>query len=198
MWVPTEKLPRNPGHPFYEGLNRVLEKAGFDAFVEGPYAWFCAERVGWPSLRLGRYFRRLLVAYFEGLDSERTIAWRGVDSLSVRASWNTNRRKRWRITRVTANSATDRCGHTPGRVRLGVGAIGRGEAVAGAEDRGRRDDAGSKAAMRSVVRRDTGEGYEAFFKRMAVASGVPTPTRSELVRFDRKRKKQRDEQPGVE
>ena len=85
MRVPAEKLPRSPGHPFYERLNRVLEKAGFDAFVEGLCARFYSERLGRPSLRPGRYFRMLLVGYFEGLDSERAIAWRVPDSMSVRA-----------------------------------------------------------------------------------------------------------------
>ena len=85
MWVPTEKLPRSAGHPFYERLNRVLEKAGFDGFVEGLCARFYAERLGRPSLRPGRYFRMLLIGYFEGLDSERAIGWRVADSMSVRA-----------------------------------------------------------------------------------------------------------------
>ena len=85
MWVATERLPRSPGHPFYERLNQVLVKAGFDAFVEKLCARFFAERLGRPSLRLGRYFRLLLVGYFEGLNSERAIAWRVSDSASVRA-----------------------------------------------------------------------------------------------------------------
>ena len=85
MWVATQKLPRSPGHPFYERLNQVLEKAGFDAFVEGRCERFYAERVGRPSLRPGRYFRMLLVGYFEGLNSERAIAWRVADSMSLRA-----------------------------------------------------------------------------------------------------------------
>ena len=74
MWVATEKLPRSPGHPFYERLNQVLAKAGFDAFVEKLCARFYAERLGRPSLRPGRYFRLLLVGYFEGLNAERAIA----------------------------------------------------------------------------------------------------------------------------
>ena len=79
MWVPTEKLPPSPRHPVYERLNRVLETAGSDAFVGGLCARFYAERVGRPSLRPGRYFRMLLVGYFEGLDSERAIPWRIAD-----------------------------------------------------------------------------------------------------------------------
>lgn len=84
MWVATQKLPRSPGHPFYERLNRVLEKAGFDAFVEGLYARFYADGIDRPGLRPGRYFRMLLVGYFEGLNSEWVIAWRVADSMSMR------------------------------------------------------------------------------------------------------------------
>ena len=83
MWVPTADLPKSAGHPFYERLNRVLDDAGFDAFVE-QCASFYADGVGRPSLAPGRYFRLLLLGYFEGLDSERAIAWRAADSLSIR------------------------------------------------------------------------------------------------------------------
>ena len=71
MWVPTADLPKSAGHPFYERLNRVLDDAGFDAFVEAQCASFYADGVGRPSLAPGRYFRLLLLGYFEGLDSER-------------------------------------------------------------------------------------------------------------------------------
>ena len=71
-------------HTFYERLNRPLDDAGFDAFVEGQCAPFYADGVGRPSLAAGRYFRLLLLGYFEGLDSERAIAWRAADSLSIR------------------------------------------------------------------------------------------------------------------
>ena len=85
LWVATADLPTNAGHPFYERLNQVLEEAGFDAFVEGLCAVFYAARMGRPSLRPGRYFRMLLIGYFEGLSSERGIAWRVADSLSLRS-----------------------------------------------------------------------------------------------------------------
>ena len=84
MWVATADLPRGGGHPFFERLNRILDAAGFDAFVEGLCAPFYA-RMGRPSLAPGRYFRLLLIGYFEGLDSERAIAWRTDDSLSLRS-----------------------------------------------------------------------------------------------------------------
>ena len=84
MWIPASDLPRSAAHPFYQRLNRVLDDAGFDAFVEETCTKFYAAVLGRPSLAPGRYFRLLLLGYFEGLDSERAIAWRAADSLSVR------------------------------------------------------------------------------------------------------------------
>ena len=85
MWVDTADLPTNDGHPYFERLNRVLADSGFDAFVEELCAAFYADRLGRPSLRPGRYFRMLFIGYFEGLSSERGIAWRVADSLSLRS-----------------------------------------------------------------------------------------------------------------
>ena len=84
MWVATADLPQSAGHPFYARLNRVLDDAGFDTFVETLCAKFYAEGLGRPSVTPGRYFRLLLLGYVEGLDSERAIAWRAADSLSIR------------------------------------------------------------------------------------------------------------------
>jgi hypothetical protein len=83
MWVATQDLPRSAAHPFYRRLNRVLDEAQFDTFVEGACATFYAEVIGRPSLAPGRYFRLLLLGYFEGLDSERVIAWRAADAWDV-------------------------------------------------------------------------------------------------------------------
>ena len=85
MWVPTADLPKSAGHPFCERLNRMLDEAGFNAFVEAQWASFYADGLGRPSLAPGRNFRLLLLGYVEGLDSERAIAWRAADSLSIRA-----------------------------------------------------------------------------------------------------------------
>jgi len=85
MWVATQDLPRSAAHPFYTRLNQILDKADFDAYVETLCQRFYADDVGRPGLPPGRYFRMLLLGYFEGLDSERAIAWRTVDSLSIRA-----------------------------------------------------------------------------------------------------------------
>ena len=84
MWVATADLPKSAGHPFYARLNRVLDDAGFDTFVEAQCAQFYADGIGRPSLAPGRYFRLLLLGYFEGVDSERAMAWRAADSLSIR------------------------------------------------------------------------------------------------------------------
>src|SRR6266853_2311827 len=85
LWIPTTELPVSPGHPFYVRLNEILDAAGFDRFVEEQCRPFYAPVMGRPSLAPGRYFRLLLIGYFEGLDSERGIAWRAADSLAVRA-----------------------------------------------------------------------------------------------------------------
>ena len=84
FWVARQEMPKSPGNPFYEKLNALLRKAGFDAFVEDLCAPFYAKKLGRPSIPPGRYFRMLLLGYFEGIDSERGICWRCEDSLSVR------------------------------------------------------------------------------------------------------------------
>jgi transposase len=85
MWVAVNELPRSVSHPFYEKLNRLLAEYGFDDFVEMQCRSFYAEKMGRPSLAPGQYFCLLLLGYFEGLDSERGIAWRATDSSGVRA-----------------------------------------------------------------------------------------------------------------
>jgi transposase len=85
LWVAATDLPMSPGHPFYRRLNEILESAGFDTFVEKACQRFYAPMMGRPSLTPGRYFRLLLIGYFEGLDSERGIAWRASDSLAIRS-----------------------------------------------------------------------------------------------------------------
>src|SRR3974377_845725 len=85
LWIAHTELPRTVAHPFYERWNRLLEERGFDAFVERQCAGFYAERMGRPSLAPGRYFRLLLIGYFEGIDGERGIAWRAADSLALRS-----------------------------------------------------------------------------------------------------------------
>ena len=189
MWVDTADLPTNDGHPYFERLNRVLADSGFDAFVEELCAAFYADRLGRPSLRPGRYFRMLFIGYFEGLSSERGIAWRVADSLSLRSfldlelteaapDHSTLSRTRRRIDVETHEAV-----FTWILERLSAAGLVRGKTVG--------IDATTleaNAAMRSIERRDTGESHEAFIRRLAEASGVETPTRADLARFDRSRK----------
>ena len=189
MWVNATDLPRSDGHPFFERLNRILAESGFDAFVEGLCAAFYADRLGRPSLRPGRYFRLLFIGYFEGLSSERGIVWRVADSLSLRSfleldmteaapDHSTLSRTRRRIDVETHEAV-----FTWVLERVSEAGLVRGKTVG--------IDATTleaNAAMRSIERRDTGESYEAFIRRLAEASGVETPTRADLARFDRSRK----------
>jgi transposase len=85
LWTPTAALPVNAGHPFYQRLNQILDEKKFDEYVEAICEEFYAGEVGRPGLSPGIYFRLLMVGYFEGIDSERGIAWRASDSLSIRA-----------------------------------------------------------------------------------------------------------------
>ena len=190
MWVANSDLPRSAGHPFYERLNGVLDEAGFDAFVEEQCAKFYADGVGRPSLAPGRYFRMLLLGYFEGLDSERAIAWRAADSLSLRQfldvalheappDHSTVSRTRRRI-----DVETHLAVFTWVLQRLSYAGLVKGETV-GIDPTTLK----ANAALRSIVRRDTGAGYEAFLRQLAAASSIATPTRAELAKLDRKRPK---------
>jgi len=190
MWVSTTDLPVSPGHPFYARLNTILDEAGFDRFVEEQCRSFYAPVMGRPGLPPGRYFRLLLLGYFEGLDSERGIAWRAADSLAVRgfvglgldaAAPDHSTISR---TRRLIDVETHRAVFTWVQERLVTAGLLKGRTVA--------IDATTleaNAAMRSIVRRDTGESYQEFLTRLAAESGIKTPTREALARLDRRRKK---------
>ena len=189
MWVTTADLPTSAGHPFFERLNRVLEEAGFDAFVEGLCAVFYASRLGRSSLRPGRYFRLLFIGYFEGLSSERGIAWRVADSLSLRAFLDLD------VTEAPPNhstlSRTRRLIDVETHVAVFTWVLERLAGAGLVQGKTVGVDATTleaNAAMRSIERRDIGESYEAFVRQLAKASGIETPTRAELARFDRSRK----------
>jgi len=190
MWVPTTELPTSASHPFYARLNELLRDRGFDDFAEGRCATFYAATLGRPGLAPGIYFRLLLVGYFEGLDSERAIAWRAADSLTLRdflglafpdapPDHSTISR-----TRRLIDLETHRDVFTWVLERLGEAGLVKGQTIA--------IDATTleaNAALRHIVRRDTGESYQEFLTTLAQASGIETPTRAELARLDRKRKK---------
>src|ERR1035437_9419369 len=190
LWVATAELPKSPGHPFYTRLNALLDAEDFDRFVEGQCAKFYAPVMGRPSLAPGRYFRLRLVGYFEGIDAERGRAGRASDSLAVGAflrlpvdepppDHSTISR-----TRRAIDLESHRAVFTWVQQRLVAAGLLRGKTVA--------VDATmleANAGMRSIVRRDTGESYQEFLTGLAQASGIATPTREELARLDRKRKK---------
>jgi transposase len=192
LMVGWAELPRSPGHAFYDRLQAVLIEAGFDGFAETQCAPYYASRRGRPSLPPGRYFRMHLVGYFEGIDSERGLEWRCSDSLSLREllrlgtteavpdhSWLSKTRARlplevheavfgWVLERLAEH------GLIKGE-RIGVDA----------------STMEADAALRAIVRRDSGEGYRGMLKRLAVESGIETPTVDDLIRLDRQRKGKR-------
>jgi len=190
LWIVTSDLPRSPSHPFYTRLNALLDASEFDTFVETKCRRFYATVMGRPSLAPGCYFRLLLLGYFEGIDSERGIAWRATDSLAIRSflrlavdqaapDHSTISRTRRKI-----DVETHREVFTWVQQQLVDADLLKGKTLA--------IDATTleaNAAMRSIVRRDTGESYQAFLTGLAKASGIETPTREDLARLDRKRKK---------
>src|SRR5664279_4553787 len=190
LWIAHTELAAAPGHPFYEKLNELLDAERFDVFVEGLSAKFYAKKYGRPSLLPGIYFRSLLIGYFEGIEGERGIAWRVADSLGLRRflgialtegtpDHSTLSRTRRLIDLETHEQVfawvlsllADR-GLLQGK-RIGIDAT----------------TLEANAAMRSIVRRDTGARYNEFLTGLAKASGIETPTREDLARLDRKRKK---------
>jgi transposase len=190
MWVATQDLPRSAAHPFYTRLNQILDQADFDGYVESRCRRFYADEIGRPGLPPGRYFRLLLLGYFEGLDSERAIAWRAADSLSVRSFLGLELQEAppdhstVSRTRRLIDVETHQAVFTWVLQRLADAQLVKGKTIG--------IDATTleaNAALRSIVRRDTGESYEAFLTRLAQASGIATPTRADLARLDRKRKK---------
>jgi transposase len=187
--VTWAEMPRSPGHAFYDRLQSLLKGSGFDLFVEGICKPYYAPRMGAPSLPPGRYFRMHIVGYFEGIDSERGIVWRCSDSFSLRDflrlanrdkvpdhSWLSKTRSRlphevheqvfaWILNLVAEH------GLVKGE-RIGVD----GSTME------------ANAALRTIVRRDSGETYREMLTQMAKESGIETPTIDDLVRLDRKRK----------
>jgi transposase len=189
FWLPTADLPHSPGHVFYDKLNRLLAEAGFDRHIEELCQPHYADRVGRESIPPGVYFRMLFVGYFEGLDSQRAIAWRCSDSLSLRAFLGI----------PLSETTPDHSSLTKIRERLPLPVhehvfafvlkvahdkkLLRGKTVA--------VDATTleaNAAMRSIVRKDSGEDWKEYLKRLMAEEGIENPTDEEIRRFDMKRK----------
>ena len=189
FWVPTGELPQAPGHPFYERLNKILEGRGFDRFVEERCRKFYADKLGRPSLPPAIYFRMLLVGYFEGIDSERGIAWRVADSMALRRFLG------YELTDQTTDHSTlsrnrrliDLETHEEVFVWV-LQILARAKLLDGKTLGIDATTLEANAALRSIVRRDTGEGSQEFLTQLAKASGIETPTRADLTRIDKNRK----------
>ena len=190
LFVATGDLARSPGHPFYDRLNELLLENDFDAFVEDRCKGFYASKTGRPSMPPGVYFRLLMIGYFEGIGSERAIAWRCADSRSLSSF----------LGYEPTESTPDHC--TLSRTRRLLDLETHGEVftwiltllakqglVKGKTISIDGSTLEANAAMRSIVRRDDGQTYDDFLEGLAKESGIETPTREEKAKLDKKRKK---------
>ena len=190
LWIATEEIARSQGHPFYRKVNEVLEQYQLDRRLEHLCRRFYKPVFGRPSMAPGVYFRLLLIGFFEGIDSERGIAWRVADSLSLREfvgfsvteqtpDHSTISRTR-RLLPVETHKAV---------FRWFVQVLGEEGLVEGQTIAIDATTLEANAAMRSIRRRDDGRKYEEYLKDLAKAEGLENPTREQLARRDRKRKK---------
>lgn len=191
FWVATPSLPRSPGHRFYEKLNELLRENKFDETMEAACApYFKSDRIrGRRSIAPGVYFRILLVGFFEGIESERGLAWRCSDSLSLREF----------LGLVANETVPDHSTLSKYRKRLGTevfdtmfkfvlsivakSGLLQGKVV-GVDSTYLRAD----ASMKAIVRKETGETYAQYIKRLAKEDGIDEPTIEDARRLDRKRK----------
>lgn len=195
LFIATDQLAQSPGHPFYRRLNALLAEAGFDRWVEQRCRKYYEqdEPRGRKSIPPGVYFRMVFVGYFEGIDSQRGIAWRCADSLALRQflgvpldvgtpdhSTMTNTRKRlppevfaemFQFVVKIADEKKLLSGQTVGVDSTTLEA---------------------NAAMKSIVRKDTGEDWKEYVTRLMREDGViepeQEPTDEEVRRYDKKRK----------
>jgi transposase len=189
LFIAAADLPRTAAHPFYAKLNEVLAGWKFDEFVEARCRQFYEETIGRPSLEPGKYFRLLLIGYFEGIDSERGIAWRCADSLSLRSfvgyaldeagtEHSTISRTRRLIDEETHREV----------FQWVLKVLADYDLISGKTVGIDATTLEANAAMRSIVRKDTKQNYQEFLTDLAKASGIQTPTREDLAKVDRKRK----------
>jgi transposase len=190
LWVARNEVVGSPAHAFYDRLNQILDQHHFDRNVEHLCRRYYKCRMGRPSITPGVYFRSLLLGYFEGIDWERGIAWRLSDSLSMRRfiayalteetpDHSTISRTR-RLFAVETHTAVFRW------VLKILAEEGLVEGKTVAIDATTLE---ANAALRSLVRRDNGQKYNDYLKGLIKAAGIENPTREQLARLDRKRKK---------
>jgi transposase len=188
LWIASTELPRSPGHPFYGALNRLLKEVEFDRRVEALCAPHYAT-TGRPSIPPGVYFRMLFVGYFEGIDSQRGIAWRCQDSLSLREF----------LGLAATDRTPDHSSLTVIRQRLPFSAYQEvfTLVLAAAEKKGLLSGRllgvdstliEANAAMKTIVRKDTGDDWKAYVKGLAAKEGVEIKNDDDLRKFDKGRK----------
>jgi len=191
LWIATSDVVETPGHAFYDRLNQILNEHKFDEKVERLCQKFYKKSsYGRPSITPGVYFRSLLIGYFEGLDSERGIAWRVADSLSLRkflgyavdektpdhSTISRTRRLYWLETHQAV-------------FRWVIQILTEEGLISGRTVSIDATTLEANAAMRNIARRDNGESYNEYLRGLAKAAGIENPTREQLARLDRKRKK---------
>ena len=186
LWVATTELPKSPGHPFYQKLNELLAEAKFDKWIEECCQPYYAATLGRPSIPPGVYFRMILVGYFEGIASQRGIAWRCSDSRSLADFLGIPINER-----TPDHSTLSRVhGRLPQEVHeevfvfvLKIAAdkkLLHGKTVAVDST-----TLEANAAMKSIERKDTGEDWKAYLTRLAQEAGIEDPTDEDLRRFER-------------
>ena len=189
LFVSTVNLPFARPHPYYSALNKVLDAHEFDVFVEQLCGKFYAGNKGRPGVAPGVYFRALMIGYFEGLDSERGIAWRVADSGSLKLFLG------YAIDQQTPDHST--ISRTRRLIDIETHSevfafilkiLANHDLLSGKTLGVDSTTLEANAAMRSIVRRDSSEGYQQFLTRLARESGIETPTREDLARLDKTRK----------
>jgi transposase len=191
LWIAASDVVETPANAFYDRLNQILDEHKFDAKVERLCRKFYKQSpYGRPSMAPGVYFRSLLIGYFEGLDSERGIAWRTADSLSLRkflgyaldeatpdhSTISRTRRLYWLETHKAV-------------FRWVLKILSEADLISGRTVSIDGTTLEANAALKSIVRRDNGQGYNDYLKELAQAAGIENPTKEQLARLDRKRKK---------
>ena len=188
LWIATTELPKSPGHPFYRKLNELLAEAKFDSWIEERCRPYYAEKLGRPSIPPGVYFRMILVGYFEGIVSQRGIAWRCSDSRSLAEFLGTP------INECTPDHSSLSRVHDrlPLEIHEEVFVFVLKIAADKKLLKGKTVGVDSttleaNAAMKSIERKDTGEDWKEYLTRLANDAGIENPTDEDLRRFDKNR-----------
>ncbi len=190
FWVETSQLQARGRHPFYSRLNEILDRAKFDTYAERICRKYYAPTMGRPSIAPGVYFRCFLVGYFEGIDSERGIAYRVSDSLSLRdflglsLEEQTPDHSTLSKTRRLMNLGTHKA-----VFRWVLKQLAREGLLSGKNLGVDATTLEANAALRSIVRRDNGLSYDEHVAELMKHEGIEEPTPAQRQRFDRKRKK---------